>query len=238
MTQPSADVHVTNLAAAQRDLRTAIRMFFSDADDAAIHAMASAAYRVISDLQSERDVEAAATHYMKSVFQSVQDYRQGKLAKDLAQDPRLVHWLEGMSELVPTDPGTTFDAFRKSLSRRPLAAAFRRKKREAPNVGTDAVRSSGAQNSESEFDTFSLLMQSIAAYTHLVKSELDPEGIVLWVYGRVREDNLRQLPEARRPMGLRISQASPSERHATCAALIDELSARSSAGDASAFIHD
>jgi len=237
MSQPSSNVHGTNLAAAQQALRTAIRMFFSDADDAAIHAMASAAYRVISDVQSKRDVEAATNLYLTSVFESVQAYRRGDLAKGLSQDPGLSYRPVVMSELVPTDPGTTFDDFRKALRRHPLAEAIRHKAR-APKVGIDAVRSAGAQNTECEFDTYSLLMQSIVAYTKLVRRELDPEGIVLRIYGSVWEDDIQQLREALHPVAHRILEASPNERHATCVALIDELSVRNSAGDASVFSHD
>lgn len=57
---PAAKLHITKLAAAERQLRAAIRMYFSGEDDLAIHTVASATYRLLADLKAERGLEEAA----------------------------------------------------------------------------------------------------------------------------------------------------------------------------------
>ena len=49
-----AEIHVTKLAAAKRQLCVAVRIYFAGEDELAVHTVASAAYRLISDLKSQR----------------------------------------------------------------------------------------------------------------------------------------------------------------------------------------
>ena len=44
------NLYVTKLAAARRQLLEAIRMFFAEQDELAIHTVAAAAHRIIADL--------------------------------------------------------------------------------------------------------------------------------------------------------------------------------------------
>jgi len=57
----SAQLHVTKLSAAQRQLRAAIRMFFAGEDELAIHTVASAAYRIIADLKGSEGAMKSMT---------------------------------------------------------------------------------------------------------------------------------------------------------------------------------
>ena len=75
----SGKIHVTKLAAAQRQLRAAIRMFFSGEDELAIHTVASAAYRVLSDLKMERGRDEVGDYYLTKIFYAVRDFRRGTL---------------------------------------------------------------------------------------------------------------------------------------------------------------
>jgi hypothetical protein len=47
----SGRIYLNKLAAAQRQLCAAIRLFFAGEDELAVHTVASAAYRVLSDLR-------------------------------------------------------------------------------------------------------------------------------------------------------------------------------------------
>lgn len=63
----TATVHVTKLAAAQRQLRAAVRMFFAGEDELAIHTVASAAYR-LSDLKADRGRDEVGDYYLTAIF--------------------------------------------------------------------------------------------------------------------------------------------------------------------------
>ena len=221
MSQPSAEVHLTKIAAAQRQLGAAIRMFFAEDDDPSVRRIASTAFRAISEMQSERLVKAAANHYMKSVFNSVRDYRRGKLP----EYPGDVPWVAGMAKLLPIGPDTSFDQYLKALGNTDLAKALRRKHKLAQSHRPKVDRGADASIPASEFDTFALLLQSLAAYTDLVKRDVGPEGVVLSLFDRGLNDDVQRLPEELRPMGLRLMQLPPEERRAFCALLIDELDA-------------
>ena len=86
-------------------------------------------------------------------------------------------------------------------------------------------RGADASIPASEFDTFALLLQSLAAYTDLVKRDVGPEGVVLSLFDHALNDDVQRLPEGLQPMGVRLMQVPPEERRAFCALLIDELDA-------------
>jgi hypothetical protein len=54
MSDPSGTVRILKLAAAQRQLDSAIRMFFGDEDALAITTVAAAAYRILRDVAEKR----------------------------------------------------------------------------------------------------------------------------------------------------------------------------------------
>ena len=83
-----AEIYITKLLAARRQLYAAIRMFFADEDELAIHTVASAAYRVICDLKSQRGRDEVGDYYLTSVFYVVRDYRRGTLTSYFADDPK------------------------------------------------------------------------------------------------------------------------------------------------------
>ena len=87
MNAPSAKTHVTKLAAAERQLSAAIRMFFAGEDELAIHTVASAAYRIIADLKSSRGKDEVGDHYLTQIFYCVRDYRRSTLPNYLKDNP-------------------------------------------------------------------------------------------------------------------------------------------------------
>jgi len=78
-----AKIHVTKLAAAGRQLRAALRMYFAEEDDLAIHTIAAASYRLLADLKAERGMNEAANVYLTSIFYVIRDYRRGSLPERL-----------------------------------------------------------------------------------------------------------------------------------------------------------
>jgi len=64
MGEDSGTIYITKLAAAQRQLRAAIRMFFSGEDELAVHTVAFAAYKVLSDLKADRGRDEAGDYFL------------------------------------------------------------------------------------------------------------------------------------------------------------------------------
>jgi hypothetical protein len=66
----AASLHVTKLAAAKRQLQAAIRLFFLEEDELAIHTVASASYGLLKDLKRDRGVSEVADVYHTSQLQN------------------------------------------------------------------------------------------------------------------------------------------------------------------------
>jgi hypothetical protein len=54
-------------------------MFFAHEDELAVHTVASAAYRFISDLKAERGRDEVGDYYLTAILYCVRDYRRGTL---------------------------------------------------------------------------------------------------------------------------------------------------------------
>lgn len=79
--------HITKLAAAKRQLQAAIRLFFFEEDELAIHTVASAAYGLLKDLKRNRGQNEAADSYCTTFFYLVRDFRRGTLPAHFTSDP-------------------------------------------------------------------------------------------------------------------------------------------------------
>lgn len=88
-------IQISKLAAAQRQLDAAIRMFFKREDELAIHTVAAAAFQILRDVTKQR-----GGHFTREVFRSgilsiAQQFVQGTLPPDKKA------MIEG-SSLMPT----------------------------------------------------------------------------------------------------------------------------------------
>ena len=95
MSTLSNTIQISKLAAAQRQLDAAIRMFFKREDELAIHTVAAAAFQILRDVTKQR-----GGHFTREVFRSgilsvAKQYVQGTLPPDKKA------MIEG-SSLMPT----------------------------------------------------------------------------------------------------------------------------------------
>jgi hypothetical protein len=80
MSRSSTSVHVTKLAAAQRQLDAAIRMTFGDEDELAIHTVVAAAYRILRDLKNKRGSKDEWVDGLnRGLFYIARDFAAGKM---------------------------------------------------------------------------------------------------------------------------------------------------------------
>jgi hypothetical protein len=225
MNNTGATVHITKLAAAQRQLRAAIRLYFVDEDELAIHTVASAAYRLINDLKAARGMSEAADAHLVSIFYVVRDFRRETLPKHISENSEMMKWVVEMAEKLPITAESKIEDVTAHIDD-DAARAFWRKRNEASNFLKHADKDSQGQISLEKVDNFTLLMQAMGAYTDLVKNDLGPEGLVLWFYSSVLHGESESLPEEFRSIGRRLLEVHGSDRRDLCFALIQELRER------------
>lgn len=227
MNSPSAHIHITKLAAAQRQLRAAIRLYFMEEDDLAIHTVASAAYKLVADLKAERGMNEAADHHLTSVFYVVRDYRRGTLPKHIAENAELMAWVASMAEQLPIGPDTKLSDITASLDPGGTKR-FWNQQNQAANFLKHADRDVKAHLDLEHVNNLLLLTQALASYTDLVKGDLGAEGLILWLYTHAEHEDHQALQEKFRPIGRRIAQVPGAQRRLYCSALIFELNSKAS----------
>ena len=94
----TAALHVTKLAAAKRQIQAAIRLFFLEEDELAIHTVASAAYGLLKDLKRDRGQSEAADIYRTAFFYVVRDFRRGTLPAHFTSDPSIMAEVERIAD--------------------------------------------------------------------------------------------------------------------------------------------
>ncbi|MGH8569395.1 MAG: hypothetical protein ACREXU_15660 [Gammaproteobacteria bacterium] len=218
----AARLHVTKLAAAQRQLRAAIRIFFDGEDELAVHTVASAAYKIIADLKAERGRDEVADFHLTTIFYIVRDYRRGTLPPRFTNDPEAMKWIKDMAEKLPITADMKAEEVKVTVSPE-TARKWWMKRNKAANFLKHADRDPRAHISLDDIDNLELLTQALASYTDLVKDDLGNEGFVLWVYFSVVHETHDDLPKEYREMALRLSQLAPKERLAFCSHVLREL---------------
>jgi methylphosphotriester-DNA--protein-cysteine methyltransferase len=225
MNTTGASVHITKLAAAERQLRAAIRLYFAEEDELAIHTVASAAYRLINDLKAARGMNEAADTHLASIFYVVRDFRRGTLPKHISENLELMNWVAEMAENLPITAESEIEDVKLHIGEE-TARAFWRKQNEASNFLKHADKDAQGHISLEKVDNFTLLLQAIGSYTGLARDELGPEGLVFWLYSSVRHGELESLPEKFKAIGTRLLEVHGTERLNLCHALIQELRER------------
>ena len=217
----SAKIHVTKLAAAQRQLCEAIRMFFAGADELAVHTVAAAAYRVLSDLKAKRGRDEAGDNYLNMVFYAVRDYRRGTLPDYLANDPKVMGWIRDMADRLPITASSKFEDIVASVSP-DVAQDFWRKRNAVANFLKHADRDAEPSISLEDVDNLQLLMQALSAYLDLT-NDLVNEGFVLWVYFNAVTGMKESMPKEFRKYASDLEELDPDEQIRFCSKLLHEV---------------
>jgi hypothetical protein len=222
MPKASAKVHVTKLAAAQRQLRAAVRIFFAGEDELAVHTVASAAYRLLSDLKAHRGRDEVGDFYRTSIFYLVRDFRRGTLPGYIANDPEMMGWIREVAKQLPIQADSKFSDLSVSV---PTSAArkFWLKRNEIPNFLKHADRDAKAHISLDDVDNLQLLMDAYRAYIDLVHDELEAEGLVLWLYFCATKGTREGLPSQYQDIARKIEALDPPKRLHLCSMLVREL---------------
>lgn len=217
----SGKVYVTKLASAQRQLCEAIRMFFAGADELAVHTVASAAYRVLSDLKAKRGRDEVGDFFLNAVFYAVRDYRRGTLPDYLANNPEMMHWICDMADRLPITASSKFEDIVASVSP-DLAKDFWRKRNAVANFLKHADWNPKPYISLEDVDNLQLLMQALSAYLDLT-NDLINEGFVLWVYFNAVTGMKEGMPKEFRKYASDLEELDPDEQIRFCSELLHEI---------------
>jgi hypothetical protein len=94
----SAIVVVTKASAARRQLDAAIRFWFAEEDELAVHTVASAAYRILWDLMYHRGLLPLGEFLRTGLFSFAKDVAEGQPTPDLPSDLYTRSLIEKISE--------------------------------------------------------------------------------------------------------------------------------------------
>lgn len=217
---PSGTIHITKLAAVARQLRAAIRMYFAEEDELAVHTVASAAYRLIADLKRDRGGDVAADSYQASVFYVIRDLRRGTLPEKLTSDPEFMAWANTLAEQLPITANSKYEDVKVSIST-DLERDFWRDRNRTANFLKHADRDVGSSIVEDEVNNELLLMQCYEAYKDVAHDELGDEGIVFQAFVAAGNE---ALPLGERDQLIqRLSSVDLANRRTVCSRILTEL---------------
>ena len=217
-----AEIHLTKLAGARRQLCSAIRMYFAGEDDLAIHIVASAAYQVISDLKKKRGRNEVGDYYLTKIFYAIRDYRRGTLPSYLADDHETMKWIRELAERIPITETSKYEDIKVSVSHVDIRQ-FWKKRNKIYNFLKHADNDANNHISMGDVDNLSLLMQAQSSYIDIDGNGLGNEGLVLWIFFCVEFDIIETLPTRLYKIASHLEPLSPVKRLKWCSKFLDEL---------------
>ena len=174
----TATLHVTKLAAAKRQLQAAIRLFFLEEDELAVHTVASAAYGLLKDLKRDRGQNEAADSYRTTFFYLVRDFRRGTLPAHLTSDPSKMAEIERIADqLSPITADSKLSDVQVTISPAQEKQYWNESNR-AANFLKHADRDTDGTLPLEKIDNNLLLLKCCSAYRDIAPDDLGNEGLV------------------------------------------------------------
>lgn len=174
----AATLHVTKLAAAKRQLQAAIRLFFLEEDELAVHTVASAAYGLLKDLKRNRGQNEAADSYRTTFFYLVRDFRRGSLPAHLTSDPSMRAEIERIADqLSPITADSKLSDVQVAISPT-LEKQYWNVSNRAANFLKHADRDTEGALPLERLDNNLLLLKCCSAYRDIAPDDLGNEGLV------------------------------------------------------------
>ncbi|MDD2775260.1 MAG: hypothetical protein PHU06_04825 [Gallionella sp.] len=211
------------MAAAQRQLRAAIRMYFAEEDEPAIHTVASAAYGLLKGLKTKDGRNEAADTHLTNYFYAARDLQRGKsLPNIFAQDQDYMRIVRKFANSGLIRPETQFDEVKAHISV-DATKDFWNKRNRIANLLKHADRDASSHIPLDDVDNLLLIMQALGAHVDLMHENLEPEGEIMWLYWQVKNKAIEDLPKEYQKIGELIASAPEEKRHAFCAEIIKEF---------------
>lgn len=217
-------LHVTKLAAAKRQLQAAIRMFFLDEDELAIHTIASAAYGLLKDLKRDHGQNEAADSYRTTFFYLIRDFRRGTLPPDLSSDPSMIAEIERIADLLPITANSKLTDVQVTIGPA-LEKQYWNESNRAANFLKHADRDTDGTLSLERIDNNLLLLKCRSAYRDIAPDDLGNEGLVFDAFTAANNPTHQNMGSAFDSLIESMRQVQTDRRLALCYKVIIDMNA-------------
>jgi hypothetical protein len=222
----TATVQITKLAAAQRQLDAAIRMFFAGEDELAIHTVVWAAFTILRNLNEKRGQQFTREAFRAGIFDLAKRYAAGRLA------PKEKAMFEGSELMVLLDPllddireqGSAFDESRIGIA---LTAKDEQRAwpSHAANFLKHADRDADKHLAVAKLNNEYLLVAATAAYLELIRQPT-PEMKAFYAYWTLKNNFVDDLAEDALALAKKLQGTAELKRHRICTRFIREEKSR------------
>ena len=221
----TAALHVTKLAAAKRQLQAAVRLFFLEEDELAIHTVASAAYGLLKDLKRDRGQSEAADSYRTTFFYLVRDFRRGTLPAHLTSDPSMLAEIERIADqLSPITADSKLSDVQVTLPPA-LEKQYWNESNQAANFLKHADRDTNGTLPLKSVDNSLLLMKCCSAYRDIAPDDLGTEGLVFEAFTAANNPAHQATGSAFDSLLESMKQVQNDHRFELCYKIIVEMNA-------------
>lgn len=114
----SSEIHLTKLSSAKKQLQAAIRMYFMEEDELAIHTIASAVYSVLKDLKKNRGKDEVDDIFNASLNRLVSEYKNNSLSNEILSNPSLMELLKQLADTAEVSITTSKEKKKSVLERK------------------------------------------------------------------------------------------------------------------------
>ncbi|MEX8518156.1 MAG: hypothetical protein AB3X44_06545 [Leptothrix sp. (in: b-proteobacteria)] len=174
----SATLHVNKLSAAKRQLQAAIRLFFMEEDELAVHTVASASYGLLKDLKKARGLSEAADNYLTMFFYLVRDFRRGTLPDHMTSDLTMMAEIKRIADdLSPITADSKLSDVQVTVSPS-MEKKYWNESNQTANFLKHADRDTEGTLSIEKVENKLLLMKCCSAYRDIAPDDLGNEGLV------------------------------------------------------------
>jgi len=173
----SETINITKIAAAKRQLVAAIRMYFLEEEELAIHTITSAVYSTLKDIKHSKGGDEVEDIFSNTFFYLIRDYHRGVLPNDITSNldsmtliNELVAKLPITADFVPSD-------VKVSMSTESVKNYWKQNNKTANFLKHADKDITGTLNPEN-IDNRMLLMKCVNAYRDIAPDDLGNEGII------------------------------------------------------------
>jgi hypothetical protein len=220
-----ATLHVNKLSAAKRQLQAAIRLFFMEEDELAVHTIASASYGLLKDLKKDRGLSEAADSYLTSYFYLVRDFRRGTLPDHMTSDPNIMAEIEKIAEqLSPITADSKLSDVQVTVSPA-LEKKYWNESNQAANFLKHADRDTEGLLSLENVENNLLIMKCCSAYRDIAPDDLGNEGLVFAAFIAAANAAHRSSGSAFDSLLESLKRVPEEKRKAICFKVIVEMNA-------------
>lgn len=184
MSEAGAEIYITKLVAAKRQLRAAIRLFFCREDELAVHTVAAAAYNLLRELKATRGADETEDR-LKTLFVGLvslaRALQAGKLPEWASKDAYLLEVLKSISEKIPPTEKLDISSVSVTIGESTRKSFWKDNNRVA-NFLKHANKDADLAISARGIDNLPLLVAAANSYESVAPDDLGFEGLVLTLY--------------------------------------------------------